>query len=132
MRSATSPSELNISAMEANGEDQDTTTGELADRYYTSKEYKKLTTEQQDTLREKRKARGHNGNSRPNKKPKRQSADSLQTEMNRISRRVAKLTTAYAQSLDEPESAEDESDEEVPMKKKNRHNKSLTRQQHKD
>ena len=120
------PSELNISATRTDGNDDD---GIIEDRYYDKQEYRKLTDEQKDYLRETRKTRGHVANARPNKRAK----TSDKSEISKLNRQIAKLTSAMDKSgaMDAVESDADGSADEVVKTSENRNNPGLIRQKRK-
>ena len=122
---SSNPSELNIS---------DTTTMDSAakpvggeaivkDIYYPPSTYRKLTDDQKVALSDIRKARGHEGSGKRQKK----SHDTVA----KLRRTVAKLKTALANNADgdsTSDSSDDDIDNSKPAAKGNRNNKALTRQ----
>jgi hypothetical protein len=122
-------SELNISWTET-----DARKGGIEDRYYDREEYKALSDEQKDNLRQKRIDRGHKTGDKTGKAGKagRRTAATKrkkagQSQIDKLTRQVAKLATSVAASKSASKDSDDDSDD-AGSRKGNRHNKSLTRQ----
>ena len=131
LRSTATAAELNIAAViTPEGKSIDKDPCEL--RYYDTKEYATLSSEQRDFLRTKRPPRDDEDSKRRNKRRKKQV--SFSKGLNQLTRTVAKLATSFSDYKDQnddeaPDSSEASEDEIVQGNKKhNRTNPALTRQ----
>jgi hypothetical protein len=133
--SSQSPSELNVSATGTTNDRKAKSGGAVEDKYYTKEEYKKLSDDAKDQLRQKRISRGHKPNPRAAKK---QRTSDEKSDIDRLTRQVSKLATTVTNAAKFRDAADNDSSDDAESeagnasskssKKTNRNNSGLTRQ----
>jgi hypothetical protein len=108
------------------GRDDDDEDMEVEDRYYNSREYKKLKPPQREALRKLREKREAAGSGKPRGDSKKFAA--LSSKVADMDRNISLLVKAASKvTFDDPEDGESDSDEENKKQKSNRGNQALTR-----